>query len=88
MLAVNTLYISMIPMHFESLGRVSTVSGFLNAMAYIGSAVSTFTIGVMVEKNGWSMTIMGWILLTAAALVIAAGLKRKTFCADTVSESH
>ena len=88
MLAVNTLYISMIPMHFESLGRVSTVSGFLNAMAYIGSAVSTFTIGVMVEKNGWNMTILGWILLTAAALMIAAGLKRKTFCADTISESH
>lgn len=51
MLAVNTLYISMIPMHYESLERVSTVSGFLNAMAYIGSAVSTFTIGVMVEKT-------------------------------------
>lgn len=79
MLAVNTLYVSMIPMHFEAVGRVSTVSGFLNAMAYIGSAVSTFTIGIVVERAGWNGAILGWILLTAAALAAAFGFRKKQF---------
>ncbi len=79
MLAVNTLYVSMIPMHFEAVGRVSTVSGFLNAMAYIGSAVSTFTIGVVVERAGWNGAILGWILLTAAALAVAFLFRKKQF---------
>lgn len=79
MLAVNTLYVSMIPMHFEAVGRVSTVSGFLNAMAYIGSAVSTFTIGVVVERAGWSGAILGWIFLTAAALAAAFAFRKKQF---------
>lgn len=79
MLAVNTLYVSMIPMHFEAVGRVSTVSGFLNAMAYLGSAVSTFTIGVVVERAGWSGAILGWIFLTAAALAAAFAFRKKQF---------
>ena len=69
MMAVNTLFVSMFPLRFERLGRVSTVSGFLNSVAYLGTAVSTFTIGVMVEKLGWNVTIGSWVVLTAGALV-------------------
>lgn len=79
MLAVNTLYVSMIPMHFEAALRVSTVSGFLNAVAYIGSAVSTFLIGVLVERGGWPVTMGSWILATVAALAVAVVLRKKCF---------
>lgn len=79
MLAVNTLYVSMIPMHFEAAHRVSTVSGFLNAVAYIGSAVSTFLIGVLVERGGWPVTMGSWILATVAALAVAVVLRKKRF---------
>ena len=79
MLAVNTLYVSMIPMHFEAAHRVSTVSGFLNAVAYIGSAVSTFLIGVLVERGGWPVTMGSWILATVAALAVAVVFRKKCF---------
>ena len=78
MMAVNTLFVNMLPLRFESMGRVSTVSGFLNSAAYLGTAVSTFTIGVMVERLGWNVTIGSWVVLTAAALgVCVVSGKRK-----------
>lgn len=68
MMAANTLFVNMLPLRFERQGRVSTVSGFLNSAAYLGTAVSTFTIGIMVEKLGWNVTIGSWVVLTAGAL--------------------
>ena len=79
MMAVNTLYVNMIPLHFEASGRVSTVSGFLNSVAYLGSAISTFTIGVMVEKAGWAATIASWTVITGAAFAVCIWLKKKKF---------
>lgn len=79
MMAVNTLFVNMLPLRFEGMGRVSTVSGFLNSAAYLGTAVSTFTIGVTVERMGWNVTIGSWVVLTAAALGVCAAFgKRKT----------
>ncbi|MDE7046436.1 MFS transporter [Parablautia intestinalis] len=79
MMAVNTLYVNMIPLHFEKQGRVAAVSGMLNSVAYIGSALSTFTIGIMVEKAGWTVTMAGWAAITAAALGICVVMKKRKF---------
>ena len=56
----------------------STVSGFMNCMAYVGTAVSTFTIGVLVEQKGWNVTIGSWVVMTFLALVVCM-LGRKKF---------
>lgn len=82
MMAVNTLYVNMIPLHFEKQGRVSTVSGFLNSAAYLGSALSTFTIGVMVEKAGWAATMAGWIGITGIGFLICVLMRNKKFVND------
>ncbi|MDL2233737.1 MFS transporter [Ruminococcaceae bacterium OttesenSCG-928-L11] len=70
MMGINTLLVSLIPMRFRGMGLVSTVSGLLNATAYLGSAISTFTIGVLVESRGWPFTIASWMVLSAIACVI------------------
>ena len=77
MMAVNTLFVNMLPLRFEKMGRVSTVSGFLNSAAYLGTAVSTFTIGVMVEKLGWNVTIGSWVMLTAGALAACVVFRKR-----------
>lgn len=77
MMAVNTLFVNMLPLRFEKLGRVSTVSGFLNSAAYLGTAVSTFTIGIMVEKMGWNVTIGSWVVFTAGALVCCIVFRKR-----------
>jgi len=57
MMAVNTLVVNIYPLRFRRYGRVSGVSGFLNAMAYLGTAISTFTTGLIVQYWGWQTTI-------------------------------
>lgn len=79
MMAVNTLFVNMLPLRFEKQGRVSTVSGFLNSMAYLGTAVSTYTIGLMVENLGWNITIGSWVTFTAAALICCVVFRKKEF---------
>lgn len=70
MMAVNTLFVNILPLRFEKEGRVSTVSGFLNAAAYGGTAVSTFTIGLIVQNGGWETAILSWTGVTAVGLVV------------------
>lgn len=70
MMAINTLTISVYPLKFEKQQRVSSASGFLNAMAYIGSAFSTFAIGILVEYRGWHDTIMTWLAVAILASAI------------------
>ena len=79
MMAVNTLFVNLLPLHFEKEGRVSTVSGFLNAMAYLGCAISTYGIGVLVQHVGWQVTIFGWLAMTAAALAVCFILRKRVF---------
>ncbi len=70
MMAVNTLVVNIYPLRFRRYGRVSGVSGFLNAMAYLGTAISTFTIGLMVQYRGWQATIYVWLAVTVLAGLI------------------
>lgn len=79
MLAINTALISFVPMHFAKYGRASTMSGFLNSVAYFGSAVSTVSIGLLVSNAGWSVTILSWGVITAVALVICIIGRKKVF---------
>lgn len=76
MMAVNTLMVNLYPLRFQKYGRVSGVSGFLNAMAYLGTAVSTYSIGVLVSGCGWKVTIFTWFGVTAfAGLFCLAAMK-------------
>lgn len=70
MMAVNTLFVNLLPLRFEKEGRVSTVSGFLNSMAYLGCAISTYGIGVFVQHAGWKAMIFGWLLMTVVAMMV------------------
>ena len=79
MMAVNTLFVNLLPLRFEKEGRVSTVSGFLNAMAYLGCAISTYGIGVLVQHVGWQVTIFGWLAITAAAMAVCFALRNRVF---------
>lgn len=79
MMAVNTLFVNLLPLRFEKTGRVSTVSGFLNAMAYLGCAISTYVIGILVQYAGWSLTIFCWLMITVIAMLFCFGLRNYTF---------
>lgn len=71
-MALNTIYVNIIPLRFQQMGRVAFVSGLLNAIAYLGSALTTFSSGIIVEKWGWDVTVSFWCGMTIMALAFSA----------------
>ena len=78
-MAVNTLYINFLPMHFEKQGKVATVSGFMNAVAYMGSALSTYVISILAERMGWGFTVNTWVVILAAGLLWVVWTRKVDF---------
>lgn len=62
---INLMLISRLPQHFLSYGCVAVISGLLNAFTYVGSSLSSFGIGHLVERFDWQFILGFW---TAAAL--------------------
>ena len=46
-------------------------------MFYVGSALATWLFAFIAERGGWDATIIFWIVISAACLVIV--LKQKQF---------
>ena len=77
-MGVNTLLVAVYPLRFEGRGTVSSVSGILNAMGYLGAAASTAASGASALIWGWEPTFLIWAGLTAAAAVVCMlGRKRQ-----------
>lgn len=79
---VNLMLISRVPGHFTGFGKVSTVSGILNAATYIGSSLSTYGFGAVADRAGWRTVILLWagIAFLGAALMLLARRKWGRFC--------
>ena len=44
--------------------NVSTLSGALNFMTYVGSAASTYGFALLSENFGWGGTVASWLAIT------------------------
>ena len=75
----NFLLISCLPGRFARFGRAATVSGVCNSCVYIGAAISTYGIGLISDKMGWSLTIVTWcaILIVGIAFGMISYKKYK-----------
>ena len=76
------MLVCMIPSFFSHTGKVSTVSGVLNACTYIGSALSTYGIALLSENLGWGFTLLSWLALALAGTalcLVAARLWKRIF---------
>lgn len=81
---VNLMLICNLPARFGHTGRVSMISGTLNACTYIGSALSTWGFALVAQSFGWRATVVCWAaicLVGAAACVAAARRTRALFAA-------
>lgn len=84
---INLMLISRVPGHFAGFGKVSTVSGILNAATYVGSSLSTYGFGAVAEGAGWKAVVALWIAVGILGLVsmLCAKGKWRRF---TVSEAR
>lgn len=78
MMAVNSLLTAIYPLKFERSGRVSTVSGFLNALGYAGAALSMCATGSALDAVGWTGILALWTALTLVTGLAAFAGSMKT----------
>ncbi|MDO5399423.1 MAG: MFS transporter [Eubacteriales bacterium] len=77
MLAANTMLVTFVPLGLHRTGRVSALSGILNAATYLGSTLSGYGAGRLLERSTWTAALGALSLgaLAAAGLCIAAAGK-------------
>ncbi len=74
---INLMLISRVPVVFKRYGKVSTISGALNACTYLGSALSTYGFARFSEMYGWYFIIITWAVISAAGAVVCACCVRR-----------
>lgn len=73
MLGVNTLLLSYIPLSYSRVGLSSSLTGVLDALAYIASALAAFVFGEISNMSGWgTVTILWGIIGTVGILICIA----------------
>ena len=71
MLGINTLIVTLVPLRFQKLGKVSTMTGGLNCLTYLGSTISSYGVGLIAQQQGWSIVQLCWLGLALMALFLA-----------------
>ena len=66
---INLMLVCYVPKRFKKYGNVSTLSGIINSFTYVGAAISTYGIALLVEKRGWNLTIFIWLLISLLGFI-------------------
>lgn len=75
--AFNYMIITLVPMRFAYCERTATVTGIMNATAYVGCAAASYGFGVISDNIGWNGTIFVWLGMAVLAAIITAIPLRK-----------
>lgn len=65
---VNLFLVCVVPAKFEKYGIVSTMSGLINSLTYVGSALATQGFAMTKQYSGWTATIGSWLLIAAIGI--------------------
>lgn len=67
---INLMLISIVPKRFVKCGKVSTISGVLNAATYIGAAIALPLFPALKANFSWSVTIAVWVIISVIGAVV------------------
>lgn len=70
MYSANYIFISILPLSFSKYRLVGTASGLLNSIAYLGSALSCFFLGRLIDLKGWNFVVLFWLCLSIVAFFL------------------
>ncbi len=62
---VNFFLVCIVPARFEKYGAVSTMSGIINSLTYVGSAAAIYIFGTVSENFGWHAVVITWTVTAA-----------------------
>lgn len=70
MTGASTMLLSLLPLRFHAMGLMATVTGLLNASAYVGSALASTGFGALSESGGWTAVLAAWLAISAAGVAL------------------
>lgn len=76
-LGQNMFIVGNIPMYFHNVGKVSMITGSLNAVSYLSTAVMSWVTGALVDTAGWGIVMTIWLILSVVAAVSVIFAKRR-----------
>lgn len=68
---VNYFLICIVPARFEKYNAVSTMSGIINSLTYVGSAAATYGFGAVSDNFGWNTVLVSWVAVAVIGTVTA-----------------
>jgi len=65
--AINFFLICVVPAKFEKYGVVSTMSGIINSLTYVGASAGVYLFGKIADNEalGWNAVLFSWIVIAA-----------------------
>lgn len=69
---VNLIMTCMTPKYLAGSGKISMISGLLNACTYIGSALSMCGVALIADRFGWTVTESLWCAVALLGTLCAA----------------
>lgn len=76
---INLILVCYLPAIYADSDSVSSLSGTLNFMTYVGSALSTYGFALLSTNFGWGGTILSWLGISALGVLmcLVASIKSK-----------
>ena len=84
MAAVNNVITSMMPLRLKDRVNSGRMAGLLNGFCYVGSTVTSYTLGAIADGAGWSAVF--YVLLGAAAFAAVLGILYLIFCKNRITD--
>ena len=73
----NHIFITRMPIAFKRSGRVSGAVGVLNAVTYVGGALSPYAVALVAGAGGWNNAVLLWVVLgTLSVILCLAGCRK------------
>ncbi len=65
--AINFFLICVVPARFEKYGIVSTMSGIINSLTYVGASAGVYLFGKIADNEalGWNTVLLAWVVIAA-----------------------
>lgn len=76
MMGVNTMLVGVLPSYYARFGVCSSMSGILNASAYVGCSISSYGSGVIAERFGWNGIILVWLICALTGTLLCTLVAR------------
>lgn len=78
--SVNPLLTSILPMDYRETGRLALAAGLIDALIYVGSALSGTFAGLIKDNFGWRAVFASWVVggVLSIGMVILAMRKRRS----------